>query len=46
MKLVNSKGKVILNFRAPFWQFLKNLVRFLWGVAVLITILYMCSEPV
>lgn len=46
MKLVNSKGKVILNFNAPLWQFLKNLIRFIWGVAVILAILYVCCEPI
>ena len=45
MKLVDSRGRTIINFRAPLWQFLKNLVRFLWGVAVILTLFYVCCEP-
>lgn len=46
MKLVNRQGKVILNFNAPFWRFLKNFIRFIWGVAVILALFYVCCEPI
>ena len=46
MKLVNSQGKVILNFNAPLWRFLKNLARFIWGVAVILALFYASCEPI
>ena len=46
MKLVNSHGKVILNFNAPLWRFLKNLIRFIWGVVVILALFYVCCEPI
>ena len=46
MKLVNSKGKVILNFNAPLWKFLRNLIRFIWGVAVILALFYVSCEPI
>ena len=45
MKLINRQGKVILNFNAPLWRFLKNFVRFIWGVAVILALFYACCEP-
>lgn len=37
MKLVNSKGKTILNFQAPLWRFLRKVgtaVLFLMTIAI------------
>ncbi|UHR03286.1 hypothetical protein LV469_03060 [Peptoniphilus sp. GNH] len=46
MKLVSRDGRVILNFRAPFWRFLKRVCNFIFEMAVLLMFLYMCCEPI
>ena len=39
MRLIDSRGKTIINFRAPLWQFLKGLILFL-------ALFYACCEPI
>ncbi len=46
MRLVNSKGKTIINFKAPLWTLLWDLIRIAGGVAIMLAFFYLCSEPI
>lgn len=45
MKLVNSKGKTIINFNAPLWTLLWDLLRIAGGIAAILVLFYVCCEP-
>lgn len=46
MKLVNSKGKTIINFKAPLWNLLWDLLRIAVGIAVILALFYVSCEPI
>ncbi len=46
MKLVNSKGKTIINFKAPLWTLLWDLLRIVGGIVVILVFFYVCCEPI
>lgn len=46
MKLVNSKGKTIINFKAPLWTLLWDLLRIAGGIAAILVLFYACCEPI
>lgn len=46
MKLVNSKGKTIINFKAPLWTLLWDLLRIAGGIAAILALFYISCEPI
>lgn len=46
MKLVSKDGKTIINFEAPLWTLLWDLLRIAGGVAAILVFFYICCEPI